>query len=127
GGVWGGSEQVGRGLGCDGGERLEDWGRPICKFEVRRPTLAEQDARWRATLRPFAAQLNGSIEQITSHFDLETQNMGAVSAELSGRDLLDGTQTGADLWAICRRHPRRRLDGLPETIDSPAAPPHPRS
>jgi hypothetical protein len=101
-------------------EPLPDCGRPITKFEVRRPTLAEQDARWRATLRPLAAQLNGNIEQIASHFDLETQNIAAVSAELSAQDLSDETQAGAHLWEICRRHSRGRLDGLGERIESTA-------
>jgi len=99
-------------------EPLPDCGRPVVKFEVRRPSLAEQDARWRVALRPIAAQLNGSIEQIASQFDLETQSIGAVSAELSARDLSDGTQPGAHLWEICRRHSRRRLDGLAERIES---------
>jgi ATPase family associated with various cellular activities (AAA) len=102
-------------------EPLADCERPIIKFEIQRPTLAEQDARWRATLRPFAAQLNGSIEQIASHFDLETQNIGAVSAELMARDLSDETQAGPYLWEICRRHSRGRIDGLAERIESPAS------
>jgi hypothetical protein len=99
-------------------EPLQDCARPVVKFEVRRPSLAEQDARWRAALRPLAPQLNGSIEQIASQFDLDTQTIGAISAELNTRDLSDETQAGAHLWEICRRHSRRRLDGLAERIES---------
>jgi ATPase family associated with various cellular activities (AAA) len=99
-------------------EPLRDCRRPLAKIEVRKPTLAEQDARWREALQPLAADLNGSIEQIASQFDFDTQSIGAVSEELSTLCPSGGREAGARLWEICRHQSRRRLDGLAERIES---------
>ncbi len=99
-------------------EPLRDCGRSLVKIEVRRPSLAEQDARWRVALQPLTAELNGSIEQIASQFDLDTESIGAASAELSALCPSDGIEAGVRLWEICRRQSRRRLDGLAERIES---------
>jgi ATPase family associated with various cellular activities (AAA) len=102
-------------------EPLRDCRRSLVKIEVRRPSLAEQDARWRAALQPLRVELNGSLEQIASQFDLDTQSIGAASAELSALCPSDGIEAGARLWEICRRQSRRRLDGLAERIESTSA------
>ena len=99
-------------------EPLRDCRRSLIKIEVRRPSLAEQDARWRVALQPLAAELNGSIEQIASQFDFDTQSIGAAGAEFSALCPSEGIEAGARLWEICRRQSRRRLDGLAERIES---------
>jgi ATPase family associated with various cellular activities (AAA) len=99
-------------------EPLRDCRRPLVKIEVRKPTLAEQDARWREALQPLAAELNGSIDQIVSQFDFDSQSIGAASEELSALCPSGGKEAGARLWEICRRQSRRRLDGLAERIES---------
>jgi hypothetical protein len=83
--------------------------RPATHVELRRPRRAEQRELWDAALGGAAASLNGTLEQLTAHFDLGAHAIRAAAA-----------QAGADpagLWQACRAHARPRLGGLAQRLD----------
>ena len=90
--------------------------RPSLRFDVDRPLFHEQLAVWRASLGPLAAQLDGGLDAIASHFLLEPAAIDAAVAQarLAGDDL---TQS---LWTTCRTQARTRIDELAQRIE-PAA------
>ena len=90
------------------------------KFEVRKPAVAEQHQIWREALGPVAEQLNGELELVNSHFDLDTHSIRAAGAELNARFATAKDDAGAALWDACRNQSRQRLDGLAQRIE-PAA------
>jgi hypothetical protein len=102
-------------------EPLPDGRRPLVKIEVRGARPHEQQEIWRDALGPIAAKLNGDLDRLTAHFDLDARGIRSAGAEFSGRLLArDGAtdaQPGALLWDICRGRARRHLDGLAQRIE----------
>ena len=97
---------------------LPDGNRSFVKIEVRRAHPSEQQEFWRESLGPMAAQLNGELDRLTAHFDLDPQSIRGAGAELSGCLLCEeGAEPAAMLWDICRSRARRHLDGLAQRIE----------
>jgi len=100
-------------------EPLRPWRRPIVRFDVRKPTSAEQKELWSKSLGESFARLNGQVDNVVSQFSLGSRNIAAACASL-------GSQAGAEaelgrrLWDACRIQSRARLDDLAQRIE-PAA------
>jgi hypothetical protein len=106
-------------------ERLNSGQRAIVRFEVRKPTMPEQRTLWRNALGEVGAQLNGHIEQLSTHFDVGSNTIEAASVEALGQILLDEAEVDSEqinraVWLACRQQARPRLDDLAQRIESGA-------
>jgi vesicle-fusing ATPase len=117
-------------------EPLHAPGAPVARFDVRKPSRAEQVVLWRAALSrhlrgpgeaasraAFAedAALGAQIDEVVTHFDFGSAMIGATA------DLVLGTATSHDspalaerLWEGCRAQARGRLDDLAQRITTTA-------
>jgi hypothetical protein len=100
-------------------EPLRPLRRPIVRFDVRKPSSAEQKELWSKSLGQDFRQLNGQIENVVSQFSLGPRGIEAACAAL-GSHSGDETDLGAKLWEACRVQSRTRLDDLAQRI-TPAA------
>jgi hypothetical protein len=99
-----------------GRERLRTR-RPVVTFEVSKPSMAEQRELWRAALGPApAAGLNGRLEGIVSHFNLDAATISLVSAEALQQQPASPEALGDALWKGCNDHSRPALNELAQYI-----------
>lgn len=100
-------------------EPSESGTRPAVRIAVERPRPVEQLDLWHAALGPVAAELNGALDNILSHFDLTARHVRVVSAQAM---LTQGDEETLEpaLWNACRAETRPRLEGLAQRI-APAA------
>jgi hypothetical protein len=100
-----------------GREPLAGLDRPGPRIDVERPTHDEQRNLWIGALGPAAAAVDGGVDALVSHFDLEAgtiTRVAAVAAHSADRDALPA------IWHECRVQARPRLDDLAARIE-PAA------
>ena len=100
-------------------EPLRPWRRPIVRFDVRKPTSAEQKQLWSKSLGQDFGRLNGQVEKVVSQFCLGSGNIEAACAVLGSR-AGDEAELGRKLWDACRVQSRARMDDLAQRIE-PAA------
>ena len=93
--------------------------RPVFRFEIPRPSAAEQKALWRQALGEKFGKLNGHVDKVVSQFNLGPRAIKAASAELNLRAQRE-EELGSQLWAACRSQAQARLDDLAQRI-TPAA------
>jgi hypothetical protein len=98
---------------------LRAWRRPIVRFDVPKPTSAEQTELWNNSLGEDLGGLNGQVENIVAQFSLGPRNIEAACAAL-GSHSGDEPDLGRKLWDACRIQSRARLDDLAQRIE-PAA------
>jgi len=98
-------------------ERMQVSGRQVLTYEIRKPTPAEQSDLWRAALGPATAQLNGHLDQLTGHFDLDADGIAMITADVLRDDSASsGQDLGAALWQACRAQSQPRLGELAQPI-----------
>ena len=88
--------------------------RAAIRLEIPRPAAAEQRALWAHLLGPRAADLNGQLDRLVSHFSLSPDGIRAVCHETRADASADA------VWRACRAQARPRLEGLAQRIE-PAA------
>jgi SpoVK/Ycf46/Vps4 family AAA+-type ATPase len=93
--------------------------RPIVRFDVRKPSSAEQTDLWNEALGENFGPLNGQVESVVAQFSLGPRNIAAACASL-GAHSGEETDLGRELWEACRIQSRARLDDLAQRIE-PAA------
>ncbi|HEY4329326.1 MAG TPA: ATP-binding protein, partial [Phycisphaerae bacterium] len=92
--------------------------RPSIKFDVSRPTSAEQRAAWAAAIPQSSAALSGTI---ASQFSMSIPAIHALAAEaMVTTRVKPGSNLSDVAWSACRARCRTRLDGLAQRIE-PAA------
>ena len=94
--------------------------RPIVRFDVRKPSSAEQKDLWQQSLGENFRQLNGQVENVVSQFSLGPRSIQSACAALDSHSG-DETEPGPKLWDACRVQSRTRLDDLAQRIDPAAA------
>lgn len=114
-------------------ERRRQKHRPLVSFDVHNPTTNEQRAIWKNALGEFAPTLNGQIETLVSHFNLNTPAIQAAcwkakslervkwqeqEMEPEEDDNNSPSSLQNNLWDICRIQSRSRLDELAQRIES---------
>ncbi len=102
-------------------ERIPVSRRQVLTFEIRKPTSSEQRDLWRQALGPAAtAQLNGQLEVLSGHFDLDAHSIATITANVLRTNPAtnpDGTQAlGNALWQACRAQSHPRLGELAQHI-----------
>lgn len=100
-----------------GREPLAGLDRAGPRIDVDRPTHDEQRDLWIRALGPAAAALDGGVDVLVSHFDLEVGTIARVATAGVGSGCDD---VRAAIWHECRVQARPRLDDLAARID-PAA------
>ena len=90
--------------------------RPIARFEVRRPSSAEQESLWRGALDEIFPGLNGEVTAVVSQFNLGAGGIRSVCTGLAARGD-DARPPGVQLWEACRVEARPRLDDLAQRIE----------
>jgi hypothetical protein len=100
-------------------DALRAWRRPIVRFDIGKPTSAEQTELWNESLGENFGPLNGQVEKVVAQFSLGPRNIAAACAVL-GSQSGDEIDMGRKLWEACRVQSRARLDDLAQRIE-PAA------
>jgi SpoVK/Ycf46/Vps4 family AAA+-type ATPase len=115
-------------------ERLYIPQQPLITFDVPKLTYNEQRAVWQTHLGALTAELNGHVDTLVSQFNLSTPAIQAACLEATS---LEQGSRGAEeippsniqnpkskiqnqLWDICRKMARPRLNDLAQPIDSTA-------
>lgn len=101
-------------------ERIPVNGRQVLTYEIRRPTPAEQGQLWRQSLGLAAAQLNGHVDQMVGHFDLDANSIATIAANALNTHPDPANGLGAALWSACRAQSHPRLGELAQHIQSMA-------
>ena len=101
------------------GHHDEIGGLPHSKvIEVHKPKPVEQYEIWKNELGPLAQRVNGELEPVVSHFDLDYETIRLAGVEIQASA---DKQVGEQLWSICRRRTRSSLDDLALRIVPAAA------
>jgi hypothetical protein len=101
-------------------ERIPVNGREVFIYEIRKPTPAEQVHLWRQALGPAATRLNGYIDQLTGHFDLDVNSIETISTNILSANPGPDSDLGDSLWQACRDQSHPRLGELAQNIQSMA-------
>ena len=101
-------------------ERRPARARQVVYLDVDRPDPAEQGALWRAALGPVAAAMNGNLEKVVAQFSFSPAAIGAIGSELladhgAAADA-ESSKISNELWDLCRRQARPKLDDLAQRI-----------
>ncbi|HTB87038.1 MAG TPA: ATP-binding protein [Steroidobacteraceae bacterium] len=95
--------------------------RSTIRFDVNKPTAAEQRALWMSVLGENGRHLNGHLEMLASHFDLSAPEIHAAGIQaLAGRNRPAKDPLEASLYSACRMQTRQRIRDLAQHIE-PAA------
>ena len=114
-------EQVKSPLILSGRERRRARHRPLVTYDVAKPTRQEQHRLWSQALGPVAARLNGQVERLTAHFDLNPPAIRAATSRALGEAHPAPGKGQARLeerlWEAVRSQARPRLDDLAQRIE----------
>ncbi len=99
--------------------------RTIITFEVRSPSINEQQILWKEALNDLDSEvqssLNGSIHQLVSYFNLSPTHIH--NAALKAKSLYQQEESHLfpqSLWNACRAQARPRLDELAQSVETAA-------
>lgn len=116
------AEQMGGAIFLCTQERRPLKRRVTVSFDVEKPAAAEQHALWQQMLGSAAPLLNGELDRVVAHFNLNAPAIRAVCASVApaAHDALYAPQAvrplGTALWDACRRQARARLGDLAQRI-----------
>lgn len=99
-------------------QRLPVRGRTVFSVDVEKPETAEQKDLWLACLGVRSQEARNVLDTLVGQFHLGAHLIRSVSEEALAAD---GDDLTHDLWNICRRQSRPRLDELAQRITSGAA------
>jgi hypothetical protein len=103
-------------------ERLYIPQQPLITFDVPKLSYNEQRAVWQTHLGALTSVLNGHVDTLVSQFNLSTPAIQAACLEVI--TLEQGSSVDSpiplQLWDICRKMARPRLNDLAQPIDSTA-------
>lgn len=97
-------------------ERMPVHGRQMRTYEIRKPTPAEQGDSWRTALGPAAIKLNGHLEALTAHFDLDVESIRTITADVLRNNSSRTQDLGDALWQACRAQSHPQLGELAQHI-----------
>jgi len=95
---------------------------PLIRFDVGKPTSAEQKAIWQKTLGRLGHSLNGELDEVVSQFSFGLHAIQSTTAALARQSAdRDRGDLPALLWDTCRTQARPRLDDLAQRIEPHAS------
>lgn len=104
----------------------------MTRFDVNKPSLAEQRGLWQSVLGAVASQTNGHLETLTAQFNFGANGIRAAGAQALEELLSESGETekkdsgsgeagdealGGLLWDACRAQARSGLDDLAQRIE----------
>lgn len=92
------------------------------EFLVPMPSSEEQYELWMTGFKGWASQLEHSLPNIVTQFNLSAHDIHAISSEMNLQELTHGKNgfLAQKIWKACCNHTRPKLDQLIERIE-PAA------
>ncbi len=99
--------------------------RTILTFDVRSPSVDEQQILWEESLSDLDSEikdsLNGSIHELVSYFNLSPTHIYNASLKAKSAHLQSSNSTfHQSLWNACRAQSRPRLDELAQSVETSA-------
>jgi SpoVK/Ycf46/Vps4 family AAA+-type ATPase len=95
---------------------------PLIRFDIGKPTSAEQKAIWQTILGRWGHSLNGELDEVVSQFSFGLGAIHSTTAALARQSVdRDGGNLPALLWDTCRTQARPRLDDLAQRIEPHAS------
>ena len=99
--------------------------RTILTFDVRSPSVNEQQILWEESLSDLDSEikdsLNGSIHELVSYFNLSPTHIYNASLKAKSTHLQSSNSTfHQSLWSACRAQSRPRLDELAQSVETTA-------
>ena len=99
--------------------------RTILTFDVRSPSVDEQQTLWEESLSDLDSEikdsLNGSIHELVSYFNLSPTHIYNASLKAKSTHLQSSNSTfHQSLWESCRAQSRPRLDELAQSVETTA-------
>jgi len=101
--------------------------RPIITFDVRSPSVDEQQTLWEKSLNGFvrnddsdSQELNHSINQLVSYFNLSPTHIYNASLKAKSSHQQSEQPFHQSLWEACRTQARPRLDELAQSVETSA-------
>ncbi|PZV15307.1 MAG: ATPase [Pseudanabaena sp.] len=99
--------------------------RTILTFDVRSPSVHEQQTLWEESLKDLDSDikesLNGSIHELVSYFNLSPTHIYNASLKAKSIHLQSSNITfHQSLWNACRAQSRPRLDELAQSVETTA-------
>ncbi|MDI9638268.1 ATP-binding protein [Geitlerinema splendidum] len=100
-------------------DRLQISLRPQIAADVRQPTPNEQRLLWQTALGDRATPLNGQVDLLVSHFNLNSPAIQAVCTEAFAQleNPLTEDSLSKLLWDTCCKQARPHLDDLSQRIE----------
>jgi ATPase family protein associated with various cellular activities (AAA)/winged helix domain-containing protein len=102
-------------------ERIRLGHRPTVSIDVPKPTSPEQRAVWRSALGTVAVGLNGQVELLVSHFNLNSDAIRNATVDALAAASHHGADVGRAVWNACRVQSRPRLEDLAQRIEGAPA------
>jgi ATPase family associated with various cellular activities (AAA) len=90
------------------------------RFKVAKPTTEEQRELWQIVLGPGANQLNGRVEALVSHFNLDTHTIHQTATQVLQSEPATSDELGQLLWQACGAQSAPRLGELAQRIEPKA-------
>lgn len=97
--------------------------RTIMTFDVRSPSIPEQQSLWEKALNDLdvSDSLNGSIHQLVSYFNLSPTHIYNASLKAKSLHQKESNHTfHQSLWLACRTQSRPRLNELAQSVETTA-------
>jgi AAA+ superfamily predicted ATPase len=89
-------------------------------FNVSKPTTEEQCELWQIALGPAADQLNGRVEALVSHFNLDVRAIHHAAAQVLQNEPATSDELSRLLWQACGAQATPRLGELAQRIEPKA-------
>ncbi len=87
--------------------------RTFVRFDVNKPGPAQQKQLWQESLADAAAQLNGTLDELSEQFRLSARTISAAGQLATAGD---GRLEAATLWDACRSLARPKLEDMAQRI-----------
>jgi AAA+ superfamily predicted ATPase len=102
-------------------EPLQLSGQALPRFDVGKPSGAEQADLWQSALGPSAnGDVDGQVRRLVNQFDMGRAAIAAASALALREAGGDAGAAAGQLWETCRGQSRARLDDLAQRIETEA-------
>lgn len=96
-------ERVGATLIVGSNESIKGIRRQKLTFTLPRPALGAQVELWHDVLGENAAELNGQVSRIASHFHCERGTMSELALQWNSERKFENAESGALLWRLCKQ------------------------
>jgi AAA+ superfamily predicted ATPase len=91
------------------------------RFDVSKPTAAEQRRLWDLVLGETRSRLNGDVDAVIAQFDLTSASIDAAARLVGAQGDADPKAVRAAFWEVCRSQVNSQVGNLAQLIDARAS------